>query len=177
MLRWFVIASCAISGPILLFSYESPWLGLALISMALLLIYGHFRHGPIVWALLALRQNNMAKAQSLVQSIKRPQWLSKRYKGYYFFISGLTELQQGSEMQGTARTEKLDQAIRCFNACLELNSQSKHEKAVVLLNLSHIYLSRGQRDKVKALRQDLEQLELNDLQIKAQIEELDKHLN
>ena len=99
---------------------------------AVLLWVTHFLFGSVWVAFNALKRGQIQKATNLINSIKRPEWLVKRNRAYYFFTKGLIDLQNKALESGEKNL------LEALNIGLEKNT----DLALINLNLAHIYYLR-----------------------------------
>jgi hypothetical protein len=178
-MRFVLIGLTFVGGFLALFLTAASWkLALPLWVVCFLLLYGHFRHGTVVWAMLALRRGEHQKAKETLLKIKRPEWLSARYKHYYHLLLGVSNLHEVQNGQYTeaAKRELFRESAGHFEQCAALNKGSANEMGSILLNLTQIEQSFGNIDKAKAWLQQLSALSLTDLQLKEQVEQMQKAL-
>src|SRR6478735_249201 len=71
--------------------YELAAVNVMFIGM---LIWGYFKQGTIVLAAKAFHQKDYDKAEDLLKQIPKPEWLSKKRRGFYEFIYGGVCLQK-----------------------------------------------------------------------------------
>ena len=64
------------------------------VMLALLVVWGYFKEGPVILAARQYKQQNYETAKELLHSIKRPEWLNKKRKPYYELILGSIAVQQ-----------------------------------------------------------------------------------
>src|SRR5690606_33737495 len=65
--------------------------GIFLIFPAILVATTYFRNEHIIFALLALRKQDTAKAARSIEKIKNPEHLIKGQQAYYWFLKGILE--------------------------------------------------------------------------------------
>jgi hypothetical protein len=166
-LRFGLIVLLLVSGFAVLFVYQYWVAVLMLWSTALLLMFGHFRYGSIIATLWALRQGNIEKASELLAAIKRPQWLSRRYRAYYFFCLGLVAFYR----------KQMDEGVAHFNESLAQGLSGKQELAIAHLNLAHAAYIRQDWDSCRQHIETVKAQKTEDLFMKQRIEELEKQLS
>lgn len=157
----------------LLFAFISPILlnwsfhfVLIFLFTAIILVFSHFKHGPILSILLALKKGNISKAQQLLESIQRPQWLNKRYLSYYYFAKALL----------ASHKQDANEAIQFSEKAIASPYLQEHEKSMLRYNLSRSYFE--QKD-FTASRKQLEMIQissLKDLFLKQRVEQLSEAL-
>ena len=131
---------------------------------AILLLVTHFLFGSVWVAFNHLKRGNPMKAEMIVNQIKRPEWLIKRNRAYYYFIKGMIDLQN----------KDLEDGEKNLLTSLETGMEKPTDKALVNLNLAHIYYLRKKFDSARKHLAEAKAQEVNDLLIKDNIEKLEK---
>lgn len=131
---------------------------------AILLWVTHFLFGSVWVAFNALKRGQIQKATNLINGIKRPEWLVKRNRAYYFFTKGLIDLQNKALESGEKNL------LEALNIGLEKNT----DLALINLNLAHIYYLRKKFDSARQHLQEAKSLNADDLLIKENIDKLEK---
>lgn len=155
---------CGIAAP---FAEVGKYVIFAFWATAFILLMGHFRHGPILGILVALRKGNIPQAQQLLNSIKRPQWLSPRYQAYYHFATSLVASHQ----------QDVEIAGKHAQIALDLNLLQNKEKGILLYNLARVAFEKKDWESSKSQLSALKALGLDDLHLKKRMEELETALN
>src|SRR5262245_36717986 len=89
------------------------WLGLLLLAAAALLVYGHFRYGPVWLAFRSLQRGDLERAARLLSQVKRPSALSRETRAYFEFTSGVIESSRGRDETAEQHLRAaLDHALR-----------------------------------------------------------------
>ncbi len=165
-LRLLLIGLFAAAGIVVLALQLNLVSGIALLSAAAILLLGHFRHGAILSVLAALRNGNISKAQELIQSIKRPDWLSQRFKGYYYFSLSLIATYS---QDATAAEENASKA-------LEIGNLPVSEQGILYYNLARAAYEKQDWTAAKRHLATLENISTPDLHLKQRIAELQEAL-
>lgn len=140
---------------------------LVLLLTAALLFLGHFRNGPMLRVLINLRKGELHKAEALLDTVKRPEWLNKRYQGYYHFAKALL----------ASHAQDVDAAETHSTQALALSNYLHTEELGILrYNLARVAYERQEWGKAKVQLEQLKQLQLEDLHLKKRIEELETEL-
>lgn len=163
-LRLALVGIFFIFGIIAPFAQLGYYLTFAFIGTALILLMGHFRHGPILSILGALRRGKLQQAETLVHSIKRPEWLSPRFKAYYHFANSLLAANRQDAISSKEEAE------------IALGSGHLHENEQAILRYNWARSSYEQQDwtDCRIQLELLQQLSVKDLHLKKRIEELTK---
>ena len=108
--------------------------GVLLISSALLIIYGYFRHGTVWKAFQSIKRNNFAKANKDLSQISKPDLLSKSQKGYYYWALGLIKL----------KDNELNMAEEYIRNALDFGVRTENDIALLNFNLAQIFYQKEQ---------------------------------
>ncbi|MGH1339725.1 MAG: hypothetical protein ACRBFS_26640 [Aureispira sp.] len=165
-LRLILIAVFLIGGFAALFAQLGAYIVIAFFMTAIILLLGHFRHGPMLAILMALRKGKIGDAEQLLTSIKRPNWLSKRYQAYYYFSNSLV----ATHRQDTAA------AIDFANLALGLEQLHDKEKGILVYNLARMAYQGNNFETAQQHLSTLKGLSVDDLHLKKRVEELETAL-
>ena len=161
-LRLLLIGLFAVSGVASLFFPWGNYVTFALFATAAILLLGHFRHGPILAVLMALRQGKIQQAEQLLQSVKRPDWLSKRYRAYYHFATSLV----------ATHRQDVDAAEQYAQLALDEQYLQPREEAILVYNLARVAYEREDWARSRHHLKEMESLPVDDLHLKQRVEEL-----
>jgi tetratricopeptide (TPR) repeat protein len=106
----------------------------------LLLIWGYFKQGTIVLAAKAFHQKDYIKAENLLRQIARPDWLSKKRRGFYEFIYGGICLQK----------QEYIEAERHYELAAQYPLRSANDHVAALVHVANINVRNGNYDKARA---------------------------
>lgn len=165
-LRLILIVVFLIGGCAAIVAQLGTYLAIAFFLTAIILLLGHFRHGPMLAILMALRKGKVGDAEQLLASIKRPHWLSKRYQAYYYFSNSLV----ATHRQDTTA------AIDYANLALDLKQLYDKEKGILVYNLARMAYQTKDFETANQHLTTLQKLSVDDLHLKKRIEELKKAL-
>lgn len=129
---------------------------------AVILLLGHVRHGPILAVLMALRKGQVSQAEQLLQTVKRPDWLSKRYRTYYYFATSLVATHR-QDVNGAEQYAEL---------ALQENYLQPREQAILVYNLARVEFERNNWARSREHLAALDQLPVDDLHLKERVQEL-----
>lgn len=104
------------------------------------LIWSHYREGTVFLASQAFQQQDFEKAKRLLADIKKPEYLRKKRRNYYEFMSGNLALKAGD----------YDVAERHFQIASRLPFRRPNDKAIILVNLANINLRKQDYERVRA---------------------------
>lgn len=137
-----------------------------LYASSILLLFTHFLFGSVWLAFNQLKKGNLSVAEKLTQQIKRPDWLIKSNRAYYYFTKGMIHLQQKHLEEGKTALEK----------ALQIGLRPGNDQALACLNLAHIYYVQQLFDQSKSYLEQALQNQPNDLIIKDNIIKLETAL-
>ena len=106
---------------------------------AAILMLTHFLFGTVWTAFSKMRKGKMIEAETLLNQIRRPEWLAKRPKAYFHFIKGVIALQK----------KELDEGAISLKKAVELGLRNETDTALANLNLAHIAFSRKRHVEAK----------------------------
>jgi len=89
----------------------------------------HFRFGSVWGAFRQLKLGNIEKAEQLIHHVKRPEWLARRARAYFFLIEGIAALHD----------KDLETGKEALSKALEMGLRSDTDKGLAMLNLAQIH--------------------------------------
>lgn len=110
------------------------------VMFIVLLIWGYFKQGTIVLAAKAFRQKDYAKAENMLRQIMRPDWLSKKRRGFYEFIYGGVCLQK----------QQYQEAEQHYELAAQYPLRSANDHVAALVHVANINVRNGNYDKARA---------------------------
>ena len=140
---------------------------ITLVATALILLLGHFKHGSMHMVLHALRGGKIQEAQQLIGNIKRPDWLSPRFKAYYYFALSVI----------ATYSQDIDAAAANAKKALESGNLPSNEQGILYYNLARTAYEKQAWSESKKHLASLKQTEVQDLHLKKRIEELEQALS
>jgi hypothetical protein len=129
-----------------------------------LLIWGYFKEGTIILAAKAFHHKNYDKAESLLQQINNPNWLSKKRRGFYEFIFGGVCLQK----------QDFDAAEKHYEIAAQYPLRSANDHVAALVHVANLSIRHNNYDKAKAY---LQLADKHDEKITAKMKEVIKRLH
>jgi tetratricopeptide (TPR) repeat protein len=83
---WVAIGFALLTG---FFIYQQTYQLAAVAALFIaMLVWGYFKEGTIILAAKQFHVKNYDKAEALLRQIKRPEWLSRKRRGFYEFMMG-----------------------------------------------------------------------------------------
>lgn len=145
---------------------DQVWRPTAILAAAILLLLSHFLLGTVWMASQALYRGNIDRAERLLQQIKRPKWLLRRQRAYYYFAQGLVHLHR----------TRVDEGERALLQALEEGLPKSNERGMAFLNLAHIEIGRENKTLTETYLIRAKEEQVKDLRLKARIEDAFEHL-
>ena len=134
-----------------------------LYATAATLLLTHFLFGTVWTAFSKMRKGKMIEAETLLNQIRRPEWLAKRPKAYYHFIKGVIALQK----------KDLDNGNLFLNKALDLGLRSETDKALANLNLAHIAYTQKRPLEARKYLENAKACKTDDLMLKENLKKLE----
>lgn len=126
--------------------------GIFLILLALIVLFTYFKNEWMILALLAMRKNNVEKAESRLMNIKDPdRALVRRERASYYFLLGAIRSQRN-----------LSESEKLFKKALEIGL-SRQEQAMAKLQLAAIALQKGRKPEAERLVNEAKRLDKGNL--------------
>ena len=163
LILFFVFFICSI---LAIVTQMGNYVTFVFIITAFILILGHFRHGPVLNVLVALRKGKINDAELLLAGIKKPEWLSSRFKSYYYFSLALI----------ASHKQNPEDALNYSQQALKLNFLQDNEKAILYYNISRSLFEKRDFSASANQLSLLKSFNITDLHLKKRIEELDNAL-
>ena len=104
-----------------------------------LLIWGYFKEGTIVLAAKAFHNKDYDKAETLLQEVSNPDWLSKKRRGFYEFIYGGVCLQK----------LEYDEAEKHYEIAALYPLRSVNDHVAALVHVANISIRHNNFEKAK----------------------------
>jgi tetratricopeptide (TPR) repeat protein len=113
------------------------------VMFIVLLVWGYFKQGPIVLAAKHFHNKDYRGAERLLNEVSRPEWLSKRRRGFYEFIYGGICLQK----------KEYDDAERHYEIAAQYPLRSANDHVAALVHVANINVRNGNYEKARAYLQ------------------------
>lgn len=107
------------------------------------LIWGYFKQGTIVLAAKAFHQKDYDKAEDLLKQVYKPDWLSKKRRGFYEFIYGGVCLQK----------REYEEAEKHYELAALYPLRTANDHVAALVHVANINVRNGNYEKAKAYLQ------------------------
>jgi tetratricopeptide (TPR) repeat protein len=106
----------------------------------LMLIWGYFREGPIILAAKHYHNNDYERAEELLLQIHKPEWLSKKRRGFYEYMLGGICLKKN----------KFDEAEQHYELAAQFPLRSANDHVAALVHVANIGLRQNNYEKAEA---------------------------
>ena len=113
----------------------------AYLLAAVLLVYGHFRYGPVWLAWRAVRNNDLERAKRLLAGVSNPGSLRPDQSAYFSFAQGLVALNEGD----------LGAAVEHLTKASEGKLRTSNDRSLAVMYLSAAKFDLGEQDAARAL--------------------------
>jgi hypothetical protein len=132
----------------------------------LIILATHFLFGNVMLAFGRLNKGDVDTAENLILQTKRPDFLLKSHRAYYYFVLGMIALQKKQTGFGE---QHLKQA-------LNLGLRSATDNALVAINIAHVHFVKKEYQKANEYRIKAESFNSDDLMIKENLKKLGEAL-
>lgn len=105
-----------------------------------LLVWGYFKEGTIVLAAKAFHNKDYSKAESLLEQVPNPAWLSKKRRGFYEFIYGGVCLQK----------QDFNEAEKHYEIAAQYPLRTANDHVAALVHVANISIRHSNFEKAKA---------------------------
>jgi len=139
--------------------------GIVMLFVTAIIVLTIFRNQWILLAFNQLRLQNIEKAEALLKRIKHPQYLVKRQRAYYYYLTAMT----GRESLKMSETEKL------YRKALSEGLKQDHDKAMAKLNIAAVCMQTGRRREAEMLLAESKKLDTKG-NLTEHIKDLKKHM-
>lgn len=139
--------------------------GIVMLFVTTLVVLTIFRNQWILLAFNQLRLQNIEKAGNFLKKIKHPQYLVKRQRAYYYYLTAMTN-REGMKM---SETEKL------YRKALSEGLKQDHDKAMAKLNIAAVCMQTGRRREAETLLAESKKLDTKG-NLTEHIRDLKKHM-
>ncbi len=118
---------------------------LAAVSLLLagFLVWGYFKEGTIVLAAKQFHVKDYNKAEALLRQISRPEWLSRKRRGFYEFMMGGVNLHK----------QEYQAAEQHYEQAAQYPLRSVNDHVAALVHIVNINIRQGNYEKARAYLQ------------------------
>ncbi len=132
----------------------------------LIILTTHFLFGNVMLAFGRLNKGDVDAAENLILQTKRPDFLLKTHRAYYYFVMGMIALQKKQTGFGE---QYLKQA-------LDLGLRSATDNALVAINIAHVHYVKKEYQEANEYRIKAASFNSDDLMIKENLKKLEEAL-
>ena len=146
------LALAIFSASIYLFTEGEIGYGIVILLFMGLIILSIFKDERILKAFYHLRKNDMQKAQATLSKIKHPEKLIKSQEAYFYYLNGLVLSQT-----------QMNKAEKFFKKALNLGLRNDTDKAVAILNMAGLAMSRRRKREATTLLAEVKKLDKHNM--------------
>ena len=129
---------------LVLFAYQRVYQLTAFCAlMIVMIIVDYYKQGTLVLAAKFFHHKDFAKTEELLKQIKRPEWLSKKRRGYYEYMMGAVCLNKSD----------FDAAERHYELAAQYPLRTLNDHIASLVHVANISIRQGKYDKAEAYLQ------------------------
>jgi tetratricopeptide (TPR) repeat protein len=140
--RIFVLSIFAIM--LVLFAYQHVYqLAAFCMLMIVMIILEYFKQGTLVLAAKYYHLKDYTRTEELLKQIRKPEWLSKKRRGFYEYIMGGISLQK----------QDFDAAERHYELAAQFPLRTLNDHVAALVHVANISIRQGKYDKAEAFLQ------------------------
>src|ERR1700748_1164228 len=140
--RIFVLSIFAIM--LVLFAYQHVYqLAAFCWLMIVMIIVEYFKQGTLVLAAKYYHLKDYTRTEELLKQIMKPEWLSKKRRGFYEYIMGGISLQK----------QDFDAAERHYELAAQFPLRTLNDHVAALVHVANISIRQGKYDKAEAYLQ------------------------
>ncbi len=129
--------------------YEGDYLrGLIPLAAVILITVGYFMNGTVYAAFQKLTRQDFNGAKRMIAKTKKPEWLKKNQRSYYYFVTGMIAIHEERNLE----------AIPDLKNAIQLGLRTENDQCIAYLNLASAYIdekqpkdARNALDKIRGL--------------------------
>jgi tetratricopeptide (TPR) repeat protein len=125
------------------YNWHEPEITAAIGMFILLMIWGFFKEGTIIIAAKSFHKKDYERTEQLLKQVIRPEWLSKKRRGFYEFIMGGIYLQK----------QEFEEAEKHYELAARFPLRSANDHVAALGHVVNINIRQGNYEKAKAYLQ------------------------
>jgi len=126
------------------FTYQHVYqLAAFCLMMIVLIIVEYFRQGTLVLAAKYYHLKDYQKTEELLNQVKKPEWLSKKRRGFYEYMMGGICLQR----------HDFDAAERHYELATQFPLRTVNDHVAALVHVANISIRQGNYEKAEAYLQ------------------------
>ena len=129
---------------LVLFAYQHVYqLAAFCLLMIVMIIVEYFKQGTLVLAAKYYHLKDYTRTEELLKQIRKPEWLSKKRRGFYEYIMGGISLQK----------QDFDAAERHYELAAQFPLRTLNDHVAALVHVANISIRQGKYDKAEAYLQ------------------------
>lgn len=129
---------------LVLFAYQHVYqLAAFCLLMIVMIIVEYFKQGTLVLAAKYYHLKDYTRTEELLKQIRKPEWLSKKRRGFYEYIMGGISLQK----------QDYDAAERHYELAAQFPLRTLNDHVAALVHVANISIRQGKYDKAEAYLQ------------------------
>lgn len=163
----FALIGLFLGGGVLLTIFQGFWYAFPLLLIGIALLAGYILLGTVQSTAQLVQDQQFDEAEKRLGLTLKPEWLYKTNRAFFYMIKGTLAMNRKDH---SAAEEWLTKA-----QSIELPSDN--EKAMVLLQLANINVSKNKWTKAKAIFQEMKKLKVTEPVMKEQIKMFEKALS
>lgn len=159
----FALIAAFLGGGLVLAFLVSFWYALPLLLIGLILLASYIFLGTIQSAALMMQSMDFDACEKRLALTFKPEWLYVTNRAYFFLIKGSIAMQRNQS----------DDAENWFQKAQSLKLPSDNEKAMILIQMINIHLTKNRIPQANAAYRELKKLNLSTDMFKDQIKMID----
>jgi len=132
----------------------------------LIILATHFLFGNVMLAFGKLKKGDIDTAENLILQTKRPNFLLKTHRAYYYFILGMIALQRKQTGFG----------VQHLKQALDLGLRNATDNALAAINIADVSFVKKEYQEANEYRIKAKSFNTNDLMIKEHLKKLEEAL-
>ncbi len=164
-LKWALIAVCLLGGVALSINYGF-WYASPLFLIGLVLLASYILLGTIQSASMMMQKMDFAGAEKRLSLSLKPDWLYVTNRAYYYLLKGSLAMQRN----------ETDTAESWFERAQKLKLPSDNERAMILIQMINIHLSKNRIQQANNAFRELKKLNYSDEMFKEPIRQIEEAL-
>ena len=129
---------------LVLFAYQRVYqLTAFCLLMIVMIILEYFKQGTLVLAAKYYHLKDYTRTEELLKQIRKPEWLSKKRRGFYEYIMGGISLHK----------QDFDAAERHYEMATQFPLRTLNDHVAALVHVANISIRQGKYDKAEAFLQ------------------------
>lgn len=158
-----IIVLCLIGGAILAFTIGF-WYAFPILLIGILFLLSYIFLGTIQSAAQFMQTMDFEACEKGLSMTIKPEWLYVTNRAYYYLIKGSVDVQR----------ERHNEAEGWFNKALSLKLPSDNERAMILIQMINIHISKSRWTQANNTYRELKKLNYSKEMFKEQVKMIDQ---